>query len=55
MDDSEELIKDLIFERQKKPFKRDKSKNTPEFNSKASARREKAKTAKKSRKRNRGK
>lgn len=38
-----------------KPFKRDKSLNTPEFNSKAKKRREKAKSAKKSRKGNRGK
>lgn len=39
----------------KKSHKRDKSKNTPEFNKKAKARREKAKHDSKGRTKNRGK
>jgi hypothetical protein len=54
-DFSESLIK-LRMEQAKKPYShRDKGQNTPEFNAKAKKRREKAKFAKKSRKRNQGK
>jgi hypothetical protein len=52
----EDRVSDLILEgigKKQKPFKRDKSKNTSDFNRKVKIRRKKAKAAKVARKKNR--